>query len=93
MARKKGPVKVTGAEFVASVSSLLEGIKDMDAPLMITAKGRPAAYLMNAAEYELCQKKLTAYERMTKALDEADRLRMEAQAKAIAEVTRRGRKV
>lgn len=93
MVRKKGPAKVTGGEFAASVSSFLEKIKDMDGPLMITARGRSVAYLLSVSEYEQCQKKLAAYERMTKALDEADRARLEAHAKAISEITRRGHKV
>lgn len=91
MARKKGQQKVAVSEFAASAAQFIEGIKEMDGPLMITRNGKAAAYLLSAARYDGDIRKLAAYEEMSKALDEADKARREAHAGAIAEVTRRRR--
>jgi len=71
----------------------IDALAGLAGPLVITSRNRPVAVVVTAQGYEYNAKRLEGYERLVMNLESPEKARMEAHARAMAEISRRGRKV
>lgn len=93
MAKPRNANRVSAKEFVEDPARFLDGLGEADAPLAITSRNRPVAYLISAESYEYNRKRLMGYEKLVTDLESPEKARREAHARVMAELGRRSRKV
>ena len=92
MAKPRNANRVSAKEFVEDPARFLERLGESDAPLAITSRNRPVAYLVSAEGYEYNRKRLEGFERLVNNLESPEKARREAHARVMAELGRRSRK-